>query len=29
MYALNDENYNLKRLNLYMQGNVILNDDVK
>jgi len=22
MHALNDENYNLKRLKLYMQGNV-------
>ena len=29
MHALNDENYNPKRLYLYMQGNVTLNDDVK
>jgi len=29
MHALNDKNYNPKRLNLYMQENIILNDDVK
>jgi len=29
MHAINDENYNPKRLNLYMRRNVILNDDVK
>ena len=29
MHALNDENYNPKRLNLYMQENAFLNDDVK
>jgi len=29
MHALNDENCNPNWLNLYMQGNVILNDDVK
>jgi len=28
MHALNDENYNPKRFNLYMHENVILNDDV-
>jgi len=29
MHVLNDENCNPKRSNIYMQGNVILNDDVK
>jgi len=29
MHALNDKNCNPKRLNLYMQEKVILNDDVK
>jgi len=29
MHALNDENYNSERLNLYMQENIILNDNVK
>jgi len=29
MHALNDENYNPKRPNLYIQGNVIINNDVK
>jgi len=29
MHALNDDNCNPNRLNLYMQGNVIVNDDVK
>jgi len=29
MHALNNKNYNPKRLNLYMKRNIILNDDVK
>ena len=29
MHALNDENYNPKMLNLYVQENVILNENVK
>jgi len=29
MYALNNENYNPKKLTFYMQGNATLNDDVK
>jgi len=29
MHAIIDENYNHKRLNLDMQGNIILNDGVK
>ena len=29
MHALNDENYNPKRLKLYIQENLILNDYVK